>query len=368
MNEPSNQLFHVIPSFALGGAQVRVIQIMNHLGPRFRHTMVALDGDFSARKRALANVPFTEVRCKRTSNPLLMAARLRTLMNRYRPDLVLTYNWSAIDGAVAALMPPRIPTIHSEDGFGLDEVIQQKKRRVLVRRLVLPHLANVVAPSHALFDIMRNQWQLTGEKVRYIPNGVDTQAFRPANTPPVREEVLIGTAAQLRPEKRLDILLRTVAQVSRRANVCLHIAGDGPKKEELRQLARTLGISSRVRFLGNLENMAEFYRILDIFALTSGTEQMPYAILEATASGLPVVSTDVGDVKMMVSSENRPFVVPESGLSDAMATLVEQADLRKAIGGLNRAHCVENYELAGMLRAYESLYEGLCNKRGQIHL
>ena len=212
---------------------MRIIQIMNHLGNRFQHTVVALDGNFSARNRVSADVTLHQETCKRTSNPLILAARLRKLMNRRRPDIVLTYNWGAIDGAVAALLPPRIPTIHTEDGFGIEEAVQQKKRRVLMRRLVLPHVSSVIAPSQVLLDMMRGQWRLPEKKIRYIPNGIDSKVFSPAAAPSIRDEVLIGTAAQLRPEKRLDILLRTVAQIATRRNVSLHIAGDGPKREDL---------------------------------------------------------------------------------------------------------------------------------------
>jgi glycosyltransferase involved in cell wall biosynthesis len=277
-------------------------------------------------------------------------------MNQYRPDLVLTYNWGALDGAMAALVPPRIPTIHTEDGFGIDEATVHKRRRVLTRRFLLPHVSYVVAPSHVLFDIMSGQWQLPERKVLYIANGVDSTLFSPPPATRCGDEVLIGTAAQLRPEKKLDVLIRSVAQLSSRSKVRLDIAGDGPKREELQRLVSELGISSRVRFLGNIENMSEFYRTLDVFAMTSSTEQMPYAVLEATSTGLPVVSTDVGDIKAMVSSENRPFVVQECGLVEAMSGLIENADLRRRVGEANRVHCVEHYDLGVMLSAYESLY------------
>jgi glycosyltransferase involved in cell wall biosynthesis len=356
---PAVHLFHVIPSFAPGGVQVRICQIMNHLSGRFRHTVVALDNDFSARSRLDPSVDIREVRCSRSKNPLLMARRLRALMNRHQPDLVLTYNWGAIEGSLAALMPPRIPTIHTEDGFGNDEAVRQKTRRVMMRRLVLPHVSRVVAPSRVLLDIMRGQWGLPESKTLYIANGIDTELFRPAERVPARKgAVVVGTAARLRPEKRLDVLLHVIAQVSREHNVRLDVAGDGPEREPLQRIANDLGIADRVRFLGNVENMPEFYRGLDVFALTSSTEQMPYAVLEAMASALPVVSTAVGDIKAMVADANVPLIGREEQLPQLLTHLLDNAELRLDIGLSNRTLCQERYSLHPMLQVYETLYTG----------
>lgn len=352
-------LFHVIPSFALGGAQVRICQIVNHLGSHFRHTVVAIDGDFSARKRVRTDIEFREVRCKRTSNPLLMARALRALMDQHRAELVLTYNWGAVDGVLAALAPPRIPTIHTEDGFGLDEAVSQKRRRVLTRRLVLPHTSCVVAPSTALLNIMRNKWSLSETKTRYIPNGIDGDVFRPAHIRPGHGRVIIGTVAQLRPEKRIDRLIRVVAVLSKTQDVEVRIAGDGPEKEALQTLSGALGMSTRIRFLGTVDTMPQFYRGLDIFALTSDTEQMPYSVLEAMAAGLPVVSTDVGDIKAMVSADNHGFVVPEDELAPAFVTLIDDIELRRKLGASNRMRCCEEFDVGKMMQTYEGLYRSV---------
>lgn len=353
-------LFHIIPTFALGGAQVRICQVMNHLGTRYRHAIVALDGQFKARRRLNSDVDLVEIRCDRSTNPLVMARRLRILLNQHRPDMVLTYNWGAIDGVVAALMRPRIPVIHTEDGFGIEEAVRQKKRRILTRRLLLPHATCVVAPSHRLLSIMRDQWHLPEDKTFYIANGIDSRRFIPERRHVGSGEIVIGTAAQLRPEKRIDRLLRVFARIARGRKIRLEVAGDGPEINALRETATALGIAAQVRFLGNVDDISQFYRGLDIFALTSDTEQMPYSVLEAMAAGLPIVSTDVGDVKNMVSSENRRFVVQEGKLVQSLTCLSEDVELRTIIGEQNRIHSRNRYDLNAMLRDYESLYIRCC--------
>jgi len=340
---------------------VRIAQILNHLGRGCTHTIVALDGDFSARSRVNPNVLVNEVVCDRTPNVIGMVTRLRALMNKHRPNLVLTYNWGALDGLMAALVPPHIPAVHTEDGFGIEEALTQKKRRVLLRRLLLPHASRIIAPSHVLLKIMLNIWRLPQNKTLYIANGIDIDLFRPNAARRTGDAIIVGTAAQLRPEKRLDVLLKAFAAVSGGRNVRLHIAGDGSEMANLRRQAEELGISPRVSFLGRVDNMPCFYRSLDIFALTSSTEQMPYSLLEATATGLPVLSTDVGDVREMVSPGNHPFVVHEDGLAKALVSIIEGAHLRETIGASNRVWCCERYELSGMLRTYQSLYLQLSN-------
>ena len=121
---------------------------------------------------------------------------------------------------------------------------------------------------------------------------------------------MIGTVAALRPEKNLARLLRAFRLVADVMPARLVIAGDGPERPGLEQLTRDLGLSGLVRFTGHLDDPAALYRTLDIFALSSDTEQMPLSVIEAMASGLPVAATAVGDVAAMLAAENQAFVTP----------------------------------------------------------
>jgi glycosyltransferase involved in cell wall biosynthesis len=363
---------HIFPTFATGGSQVRTVKIVNHLGSRFRHTFIALDGDFSAAARIDRGIDIDCYACPRTTNPIAMAARLRGVMSRLRPDLVLTYAWGAIDGVTAALVPPRFPVIHTEDGFGIEESEKQIPRRVLFRRYILRGAYRVIAPSRTLINIMLATWKLRPESTVYIPNGVDVNRFAPLlESRTTRGQVprcalgadkradnvvTIGAIAQLRPEKRIDLLLDAFAAAARGRNVRLRIAGDGPDRIELERKAATLGIADRAEFLGHVEDVAAVYRSLDIVALTSSTEQMPLCVLEGMAAGLPVVSTDVGDVRNMVSTANGPFLVNDAGVVDALGRLADDADLRAQIGQANRERCCAEYGINAMFAAWERLY------------
>jgi glycosyltransferase involved in cell wall biosynthesis len=349
-------LLHIFPTFSTGGSQVRTVKIANHLGARFRHTFVAIDGDCSASTRIEPGIDFDCLSCPRTPNPIAMAVRLRRILSKVQPDLVLTYAWGAIDGVTAALAPPRFPVVHTEDGFGIEESARQMPRRVLFRRYILRGAHSVIAPSRTLVDIMSQCWKLRAGSIVYIPNGVDVSRFEQPHKKRDENTVVIGAIAQLRPEKRIDLLLGAFAKAAHGRNLQLRIAGDGPERGNLETLASTLGIRDRTQFLGHVEDVTAVYRSIDIVALTSSTEQMPLCVLEGMAAGLPIVSTDVGDVRHMASAANGPYIVNDTGLVDALGRLADDMDLRARTGQANRERCCAEYAIGAMFAAWERLY------------
>jgi glycosyltransferase involved in cell wall biosynthesis len=225
---------------------------------------------------------------------------------------------------------------------------------------VLPLAAAVVAPSTGLLQLMRQQWRLPAKKAVYIPNGIDTNRFHP---PPkeshARSVVIIGTAGHLRAEKNHGMLIRAAVRALAQTGYPLEvrIAGDGPERGSLEREIQDCGSQDRVKLLGQVEQMTHFYHQLDIFAMSSLTEQMPVAVLEAMASSLAVVSTDVGDVKEMVAEENRAYVVSdEKAMAEAIATIAGNDELRRRIGAANRRKVTEQYSEGKMLEAYRALY------------
>jgi glycosyltransferase involved in cell wall biosynthesis len=193
--------------------------------------------------------------------------------------------------------------------------------------------------------------------IRYIPNGVDLQHFTPVRR--VREsgsELTVATVGQLRREKNQELLIQACAELHRRMPVRLLIAGEGPERTKLQETARSLGFDAQVTFLGQVSDIGSVLQQADIFALSSLTEQMPLSVLEAMACGLPVLSTAVGDVKHMVSAENRPYVCDPREYPSALQELAADAPRRLALGAANHTRCKETYSLDTMLEAYQRLY------------
>jgi glycosyltransferase involved in cell wall biosynthesis len=255
-----------------------------------------------------------------------------------------------------------VPHVHIEDGFGPEEARGQLRRRVLTRRYVLSR-STVVLPSRVLYGLASEVWKLDPKGLRYIPNGIDCDRFGAKRLAPYTwpgTSPIIGTVAALRPEKNLGRLLDTFRKVRKTMPCRLLIAGDGPERVKLEHRASMLGIAEDVNFAGQITETERIYRALSVFALSSDTEQMPTAVLEAMAAGLPVAATNVGDVPEMVAPENRPFVTPldADALAQAILKLLSAPAEAAAVGAANRRVVTERYDQAGMFEAYEAIFSG----------
>lgn len=336
---------------------MRFATLANALGARYRHTVMALDGDYACARRLAACVC---VRYETIGAPkqatLGNVRRFRRRLRTLAPDVLITHNWGAIEWAMANI-PPLARHIHIEDGFGSEERSAQLRRRVLTRRLVLSR-STVVLPSRNLWRIATQTWRLNPAHVVYVPNGIDSNRFsRVEHT--ARDVVVAGTVAGLRAEKNLARLLHAFRQVSESVPSRLHIVGDGPELSTLRDLVLQLGLDRHVAFLGQVSDPATVYRSFDIFVLSSDTEQMPLSVLEAMASGLPIAATDVGDVSAMVADENRAFVtaLDPTLLAGAITILARDPALRARLGAANQVKAQTDFDLGAMIATYAALFD-----------
>ncbi len=364
-------ILHVFPSFTFGGAQRRMAELANSVLAQHRHVIAALDGQFAAATLLARPVerqlmPFT---CQPTRGLSLgNLTRFRRLIAQTTADLLITYNWGTLEAALAQRWWPLCRHVHFEDGFGPEEAGRQLRRRVWARRIALAGHSRVIVPSRKLERIARKIWRLAAERVHYIPNGVDCESLaKPAGnagagwrqTP---DELLIGALGSLRPEKNFARLLRLVAQLPASPATRLVILGDGPERPALEAMAAELGIRPRTVFAGASAAAADQLAALDLFVLTSDTEQMPYCLLEAMAAGLPVVATDVGDVRAMLPVASRSYCRPpadEPGLLRACLELLRAPEQRRSIGAANQQHARRNFDRAAMLARYRTLFQSL---------
>jgi glycosyltransferase involved in cell wall biosynthesis len=357
-------LLHVFSTFAVGGPQVRFSQLVVALGPKYRHMVAALDGNYDCQYRIPqgSQVKYLEdMHYRRSTLPKVLYFRRQ--LRELRPDVLVTYNWGAIEWAMAnASLVVR--HIHVEDGFGPEEVSVRLRRRSLARRFLL-RSSMVVVPSQRLKHIALEEWRLQPRRVHYIPNGIDCDRFDAlaVNRPTERlfdAGPVIGTVATLRPEKNIERLVRAFKVVATSFPCSLVIAGDGPDRGRLEALAIELGLAQRIHFTGHLDAPEAAYSGFDIFALSSDTEQMPLSVLEAMAASLPVVATNVGDVADMVAPSNRPFVAArnESDLAASLKALLANANERTRIGQENHDRVRERFTQDTMIEAYSRLFDG----------
>ncbi len=351
-------LLHVYATFAVGGAQARFCAIANHFGNRWRHAIVAMDGNATCRERLDPSLSITFPQIDiRKGDTLGNPQRFRAALKALAPQTLITSNWGSIEWALANAVRPLARHVHVEDGFGPEERSTQLPRRVWTRRLALRRCITVL-PSRTLLAIATDIWRLPASQLRYIPNGVDAGRF---SAPPLPHDIpVIGTVAALRREKNLARLLRAFAQVSATDNARLMIVGDGPERAALEALAAQLGIAAQTTFTGHRPDPAAAYRDFDVFALSSDTEQMPISVLEAMAAGLPIAATRVGDVAGMLSADNAPYLAAcdDTALADSLRNLLRDPGARQRVGQANRAQVRETYTEAAMFRQYAALFEG----------
>jgi L-malate glycosyltransferase len=366
MFEQPPHLVHIFPAYNIRGPQVRTAGLINHFGMRYRHTIVTLDRETSARGLIAPDLDVGMVGPPRTSLPL-RRAQFRRWLQQLQPDLLLTYDWGGMEAALANLWLPLAPQIHHEDGFGDDERHDQSVSRRWARRLVLPQMGRVVVPSRTLEATARTSWHVPVERLRHIPNGTDLarydQPAEPDALPGLRRlpgELVVGAAGALYRVKNLERLVRAFATAPNRHVARLVIVGDGPQRGDLIEEIVRHELEAKTLLPGQLDRPHRYLRHFDVFAISSDTEQMPLSVVEAMAAGLPVIGTDVGDIRQMVSEPNRDFIVDrnnEAALAAKLDALLRDGQLRTRLGRANRAKAQAEFTFERMAESYASLYE-----------
>jgi glycosyltransferase involved in cell wall biosynthesis len=365
------RLLHVFSSFALGGPQIRFCTVANALGRCHRHVIVAMDGKFDCASRIAEGVCWEALPMTVAKGPGISVGnlgRFRKVLARVRPQLLLTYNWGAIEWALANRWWPLAPHLHFEDGFGADENPNaQLRRRVYLRRLALGGQTRIIVPSQTLWNVATRRWRFGENRILVVPNGVDCKRFgRPVDRTVWSrfgiepDGLVIGTVTALRPEKNLGRLIAAFARLGTDFPGMLVVVGEGGERERLERLAEVNGVGSRIHFLGAVQCPEVLFGCFDIFAMSSDTEQMPIALLEAMASGLPVIATDVGDIAAVVAAENRPLIEgcrDDEALARGLALLASNPALRAELGARNRARAGAEFGLSRMLDRYRELFD-----------
>jgi glycosyltransferase involved in cell wall biosynthesis len=375
MTRPA-RILHAHSTFALGGKEARAVRLMNAFGDDATHVVLsAVPGALGARDAIDPGIAIsfpgetssTSLRGKPSPHRYLRLARYMAGF-----DLVLTYNWGAMDAVGARRMwSPFMklpPLIHAEDGFNQDEVVRQNLKRVWFRRLMLPTAARVVVPSQRLERIAQEMWHRPAAQVLRIPNGIrlpsEAEIAEPLPIPGLdrgKPGVVLGTIAGLRAVKNLPRLVRVFA-AGAPADARLVILGEGPERAAIVAEAERLGVADRVLLPGFVSDPVRYLGNLDIFALSSDSEQFPISLVEAMACGLPALCTDVGDIRAMVSDANACFLFApddEASMARGLRALCDDGASRRWIGAANRSVALAGFDEGVMIQRYRDLYWGL---------
>ncbi|MEO9136838.1 MAG: TIGR03088 family PEP-CTERM/XrtA system glycosyltransferase [Casimicrobiaceae bacterium] len=370
-------VMHVIHHLVTGGMENGLINLIDGMPEaHFRHAIVCIE-DYSDFRHRLKRQDVEIIPLHRSRVGIWRVRRqLYQLCRRLRPAIVHTRNLSGLD----ALLPARLAgvrcCVHGEHGWDVDDVRGERLRPALLRRLHAPAVDHYVTVSQDLGRYLVRRAGVPESRVTSICNGVDLERFSPSS--PTQGDVLpahfrgeelivFGTVGRIQPIKDQATLLRAFAELVRvdpalGARVRLAIIGDGPLLSGLRQLAESLGIGNSVWLPGAISNVPQMLRLMQVFVLTSLNEGISNTILEAMASGLPVIATDVGGNGELIVDGATGSLVP-AGDANALAQVLWQyasnGDLARERGRAGRMRAESLYGIDAMIAQYASLYDRL---------
>lgn len=381
-------IVHFVHRLDTGGMENGLVNLVNRLSPeRFRHTIVPLTATGSIASR----ITNREVAIDPLGlRPGPLAAAIPALLRRLRslrPTIVHTRNVGTLEAQIAAMLAGVPVRIHGEHGWEVHDLVGTSRSLLRTRRWLRHCVHHQIALSTPTFDYLRDRVGVPVERLSSICNGVDTERFRPragrrsdAGEPADRAAaddaaVVVGYVGRLADVKNplllLDAFERAHERIAPRdpvlaSRIRLVFVGDGALADALRARAASSPLHAAISLAGNRDDVAERLRGFDVYALPSLAEGISNTLLEAMASGLPCVATDVGGNGELIEADACGTLVASGNadaFADALAAYLHDPSLRAAHGARARARAVERFGIDTMIDAYDALYTRLLVKR-----
>ena len=371
---------HVVFRFDVGGLENGVVNLINHMPPdAYRHAVVSLTEITDFRRRILRqNVQFIALQ-KAPGHTFWLYPRLFALFRDLRPAIVHSRNLAALEAVVPAWAAGVPVRIHGEHGRDVGDLDGSSRKYQWLRRCYRPFVTHYIALSRDLAHYLTSTIGFSPAKVAQIYNGVDTRRFHPA---PLRSPIagcpfadpdcwLVGTVGRMQVVKDQTALaqafIRTLeAFPDLRSRLRLVMVGDGPLRVQAQALLERAGVAGLAWLPGEREDVAEILRGLDCFVLPSLTEGVSNTILEAMASGLPVIATDVGGNGELIEVGRTGELVPVAdveAMAEKIATYAMSPLLARAMGQAGRITAERQFSMEAMSERYQGLYDRLLKSR-----
>jgi len=363
------RLCHVIYRLDTGGLENGLVNLINRMDPeRFEHAVVCVDrsGPFSERITR-PGVSVVELRKRPGLEPDFYRRAWRAFRTLH-PDVVHTRNTAGLDAIAPARLAGVATVLHGEHGRTADDPRGTNSRHNLLRRLHAPLVARFTTVSADLADWLVDTVGIAPRKVQVLMNGVDVERFAPGGVdrgallPQVPDgAVVVGTVGRLDPVKGHAMLVDAVARLALAGELPVHlvIVGEGPERAALQQRIHAAGLGETAHLVGEREDIPAILRAFDVFCLPSLAEGISNTLLEAMATGLPVVATAVGGNRELVADGATGRLIPTGDpapLAAALRPLVSDAGLRERWGAAARRRACEQFSLEAMVRRYEACY------------
>jgi sugar transferase (PEP-CTERM/EpsH1 system associated) len=381
MSDQRPLIVHLTYIFDFGGLETLIVELINRMPvDSYRHAIVCLTRytDF------VKKITRPDIEIYALDKPPGLApethVKLFKLLRRLRPTVLHTYNLATLEYNAVALLAGVPVRIHAEHGRDAGDPTGSNRKHNLLRRLLVPMVDRYIPVSGDLQMWLKNTVGIPDAKNLLIDNGVDTERFQPlqgarprlSGMPDFDGCFVIGTVGRMQAVKDhanlVDafIALRERSTASTREKLRLVIAGDGPLYPDIVARVEAAGLQEAVWLPGARNDIPELLRSFDVFALSSIAEGTPVALLEAMASGVPVVSTRVGGVPELVAEHQTGLLAAArdpQALAAALETYVTQPELCREHGRASRMRVETRYSIVSMIKAYTALYDKLCKDK-----
>ncbi|MGJ7915223.1 TIGR03088 family PEP-CTERM/XrtA system glycosyltransferase [Massilia sp. LXY-6] len=379
---------HLIYRLDIGGLETLLVDAINRMpAHKYRHVVICLTDYTDFAERITRPGVAVHALHKPPGLGLGAHARLFKLLRRLRPAVLHTYNLGTIEYHATALLAGVPVRVHAEHGRDAGDPHGVNRKHNLLRRLLVPVIDRFVPVSRDLDRWLQEVVGIPAAKTLLIDNGVDTERFRPASdTPPASDPAepwsaaagsscghpfVIGAVGRLQDVKHHAGLIEAFALLrhmlpEQSARLRLVLVGDGPLRARLEQQVAAAGLQDCVWLAGARSDVAPVMRSFSLFALSSIAEGTPVTMLEAMASGLPVVSTAVGGIPDLVLDGATGTLVPPRDpqrMAEALASYVRDQERARLHGSHGRERIERKYSIAAMLATYVDLYDGLCRTK-----
>ncbi|WP_412851838.1 TIGR03088 family PEP-CTERM/XrtA system glycosyltransferase [Ectothiorhodospira shaposhnikovii] len=372
---------HIIHRLDVGGMENGLVNLINHMpADRYRHAIVCMTDytDFSRRIRR-DDVTLHALH-KQEGKDLKVHGRLWRLLRRLRPDIVHTRNMATLETqAIAALAGVR-RRVHGEHGWDIGDLDGSRAKTRHLRRVFRPLVGQYIALSRHQLDYLSRQISVAPARLNHICNGVDVVRFSPRDKAQVRsilpegfappEAVVIGAVMRMQAVKAPDILVEAVLALLRRdeglkRRLRLVMIGDGPLWEGLQARLREAGVADLAWLPGNRDDIPDLMAAMDLCVVPSLAEGICNTVLEAMATGLPVIGTAVGGNPDLIEPGRTGTLIPAGdpeALADALSGYLDDMALARTHGGTARERAQQRYSLEAMVQGYLNVYDRLSKR------
>lgn len=289
---------------------------------------------------------------------------LKKIIRKHQPD-ILHAHYASGYGFIGALtgFQPFVLSAWGSDVLHFPGISPLHKGLI---RFVLRRARQVCSTSHYMVTAIES---LGGKSPEVVPFGVDTDVFYREREAQSRQEVVLGSIKNLKPEYSIHTILevyRRVKQMLPQQEMRLKLVGDGSERGRLEQLARSLGIADEVDFLGHqpYQGIARYHNMLDIYINLSVMESFGVSVLEASSCERPVVASDTGGLREVVRDGDTGYLVEPGNVeqaAQAVRRLILDPGLRQRLGANGRQWVSQNYSLSQSVDKMFSLYEQIIN-------